>query len=211
MKLVPPTLLVLLSIILMTGYSQDNKSGQKKQSDFKIQEGTGDPPVTLYDGSLDAYSRAGWKDNLGNNPTVINPLPSNGSLHPTGCDLHGSEMMGDNHNTSAYLAFIDSAGHTESWDIAPAPGKTTTITITHDTAGANRNDPRIVVKVPSTGAITMETKADSWDGNPAAAHRAHHRKGHVEEIVITGSASHDGDWKPKDPKNPQVRLGFCFK
>jgi hypothetical protein len=211
MKLVPPTLLVLLSIVLTAGFSQDKKGGPKPQGEERILQGTGDPPVTLYRGSLNVYSRAGWKDNLPKNPTAVSPLPLNGSLHSTGCPLQGIEMMGDKHATSAYLAWdIDANNHFDSWDIAPPSNGTTKVTITY---GANdgTNDTKVTVTVPAKGQITMETKPDAWGGGEADAVRSHQRLANVKSIAIQGAALHPNDTFTPDPNHPKFRLAFCFK
>jgi hypothetical protein len=217
MKLVPPALVVLLSIILVTGFSQDNKSDQKGKNGVKAlhlpplpPEGTGDPPVTLSNGSLNVYDRAGWKDNQATNPTVITSLPADGTLYTTGCaDTYGSEMEGDGHSTSTYLAWdtdTDTPPHFTSWDIAPS-GSPTTITITY---GDGKNKDTIVtVTVPVSGPIIMETKPDSWGGKPTDPQRSHKRSASVRSIKIAGSSHNGQTWTP-DPNHPRFRLAFCF-
>jgi hypothetical protein len=164
---------------------------------------TGDPPVTVSDGSLHAHSRAnGWQGDNGGAGKTILPKPANGSLHTAGCN----NMMGDGKAASAIFWADDH----ESWDISPAKGGTTTVEITHDSKGAAR-DARIIITAPTNGQLQIETKEGSFDDEKGAVHnRAHSRQGEVEQITITGS-NHDTTWKPIAKQNPHFTLGFCYQ
>ena len=156
---------------------------------------TGDPPVTVSDGSLHAHSYKGWVgDNDGD--TTIRPGPPDGTLSQTCTDSSGTTVT-----TSLWTD--DDMTH------IIAPGAT--VTIIHDSADASSADKAgIDITLPNgKGALTITTREGSfYKGKGKRHNREHSRPGEVESIAISNPSY---TWYPQNPKDPHFTLLFCYE
>jgi hypothetical protein len=172
---------------------------------------TGDPPVTVSDGSLHAHSQSGWVS-PNESPTIT---PNGKELSSTSCpDVTG---LDDNwwYPTSHEASVTFWADDTDSLDISPPGGSTTQIVIQYASTGGMVKKPNVTINA-SAASLTITTDADSFLAEPSHSDnhdRSHSRDGEVEQITISG-ANYTGNnrvWIPQNPKHPHFTLGFCFK
>jgi hypothetical protein len=154
----------------------------------KPMEVTGDPPVTVSDGSLHARSANGWLKDP--DAKTIQPGPANGHLV-----VGASCKMA----TSAFL-WADSKLYPIS--------KGATVTIVH--VPVSGSPAEVDIKVPSGNEpLTIKTIDGSF-GSPGGNHndRQHSFAGKVAQIKISDPSD---TWKPADPQNPHYAVEFCYK
>lgn len=168
---------------------------------------TGDPPVTVSDGSLHAHSDNGWTTNSASDKT-LQPNPSSGQLGFT-CNMADSNGL-----ATATSLWADD----KTYDILPGAS----ITIVHDSADASgaAHSPEINIAVPhippSSGldVLTITTVEGSFDkasGRGGRNNREHSRRGEVESITISNPTGPPVTWRPVNSKNPHFTLEFCYK
>jgi hypothetical protein len=166
---------------------------------------TGDPNVTVSDGSLHAHSVNGWTTN---NPAdkTIQPNPKSGSLGYT-CNMQDSH----GHATSASLWADD-----QIYDILPGAK----VTIVHDHNNASGHDGTITITVPhappqsATDVLTIKTSEGTFDAPSGAANRynrEHSRRGEVESITIQNPSGSSQTWYPVNHNNPHFTVLFCYQ
>jgi hypothetical protein len=178
---------------------------------FKRLQVTGDPPVTVGDGSLHARSQNGWVKNGNGGDATIEPKSKGGgqaTLHP-GCGL-----AVDSKTVSALLWTDDD----KLYDISPN-GAVFNATITHDSDNvSNGGDPAIEITIPSVGyPLTITTKDGTFEKakdakGRGAGNRQHSRPGQVEKVVVSAGST-SITWDPKTIKqyNPHYTLAFCYE
>ena len=167
---------------------------------------TGDPPVTVSDGSLHAHSDNDW---------MTNSAGGDKTLQPKTGQLRYTCLMADSNGqaTSASLWADD-----KIYDILPGA----TITIVHDSADASSaaHAAEINITVPhvppssASDVLTITTVEGSFDapkGKGGRNNREHSRRGEVESITISNPTGSQQIWQPVNYKNPHFTLEFCYK
>lgn len=178
-----------------------------KPIELKPFQVTGDPPVTVSDGSLHAHSDNAWTTNSAADKT-LQPNPSNGQLVYT-CNMADSNGLA----TPTSLWADD-----KIFDILPGA----TITIVHDSADASgaAHAAEINITVPhippssASDVLTIATVEGSFDkasGKGGRNNREHSRRGEVESITISNPTGPPVTWHPVNSKNPHFTLEFCYK
>jgi hypothetical protein len=195
---------------------------------------TGDPPVTVSDGSLHAKDVNGW-DNLATytNSAQLIALTKSGN---TGTIVAGKTCgVNDGKNPPTYLAAAFWATDQNTGEIPPTeikPGSK--IIIHHDPNNAKKDgkgnpQDQIIITVPPgprAGKLTIDTSdaaasdgvffgedptADSTNGSH---NRRHSRPGNVSSIVVqdsNGSAYITWPASGKLSNQAHFSLGFCFQ
>ena len=170
---------------------------------------TGDPPVTVSDGSLHAHSENGWKKNTSGGDKSIEPNPQSGS--GTG-QLVPTCLMQDSHGNAALANLW---ADDKNYDILPGA----TVTIVHDSADASSSPhaAEVSIAVPSAPGTpltftTVEGNFGQDNGAKGGKHnRQHSRQGEVESITIQNPSGAATTWFPVNYKNPHFTLEFCYK
>lgn len=169
--------------------------------------------MTVSDGSLHAKSKGGWKPDLpAGQHRILTPRGTQLGIYAACGMMTGIDISGSNNHASAVFWADDH----ESWDISPAKaGGTTTVYIQFSTPASGVHDSRIIITARDGGAMTIETKEDSFESVPTdPSDRPHARKREVENIWITGS-KHDipqaTPWTPVNPLHPHFTLSFCYQ
>jgi hypothetical protein len=191
---------------------------------------TGDPPVTISDGSLHVKSRAGWIDTPGDN--MYNTLNVYSTLyafpelvgHPgTAGDPNAGQLK-----KSDYCGVKDSGNNLlpaalwtdEEKTISIDPG--TWITIVHDRGDSAGNKPNVLIKLPAAaGPLTISTDDGNFaaedptsNGSNGRHNRRHTRPGPVESISV--STDQGSTWKQIFPASGTLgphrhfTLEFCY-
>jgi hypothetical protein len=180
---------------------------------------SGDPPVTIGDGSLGAHSKNGWLNPDPNPPgdgSVIQPLgdTSTPTFHTDGqCNF--IDASGNTVVASAYL-WTDTDTF---YDISPGSVSTNwLVTITHGTTG-----PVVTISLVG-GLLQIKTSGGSiFDSVKPHDHDEKVRENNwpdvVTSIVVQGTASTThlpdsnnvlGQWSPSSPHHPHYTLAFCY-
>jgi hypothetical protein len=172
--------------------------------DVHIMQVTGDPPVTVSDGSLHVHSKAGWKPDSAIAGQTI--LPVGTQLDRNKCDLTVK--------TKSVSAFFWHDGTAD--DISPAQNTELKITIVHDPANSTSSGGSVTVKIPWNGALTIEDPDTGANGGFDSGNedRKHRRPGRVESVKIEGANSSPTQpivWTPVDKTVPHYTIGFCYK
>jgi hypothetical protein len=163
---------------------------------------TGDPPVTVGDGSLHAHSKvSGWGTEGDADKTI--------QAYPKGGKLYKDCGMTDDSGQAASVLFWHDDDKVDN--ISPDAGTGLTITITHDTDGTPQGgDPTITITIPTTqDSLVMTTNSGHFHKSDGKHYnRRHSRAGEVEKIVVVGG----GNPKPWVPQyhNPHFTLSFCY-
>ncbi len=173
------------------------------QSQVNILQVTGDPPITVSDGSLHAHSKLwGWMPDSAGGDATFNALAHDGTIKgklAKGCSMTTS--------TSSSVSAEFWSDNMEPLDISPDQGSGLTITITH--TGIN-----VVVTVPNEGTaspLTVNASPEFFYQSEGNGNRRHKRAGEVSKIVIVGHGATPITWTPVNPKNPHFTLGFCYQ
>jgi hypothetical protein len=203
---------VLLTLAIVTGLTLFMKSRNMvvfgRMHRGALFQPTGDPPVTVSDGSLHAHSKAGWASNA--ESAQITPA-GNASLKANCSGMTGADDSLFGTSNQASVTFW--ADDTESLGISPPGGGTTQIDIKYDSA--DTASPTVTIKA-SASSLTIVTADGAFLAEPSHSDnhdRAHSRDGQVEQITISG-ANYQGNnqvWTPQNPYHPHFTLGFCFK
>jgi hypothetical protein len=173
-----------------------------KPGEIKPFQVSGDPPVTVSDGSLHAHSRNGWMTDA-DTDTTIQPKPASGQLVYT-CLMQDSQ----GNATSASLWADD-----KIYDILPGA----TVTVVHDSgnASAAANAAAVTIAVPSSpgSPLTITTVEGTFAKSKPNSrnNRQHSRPGEVESITIQNLSGPVQIWRPVNSSNPHFTLEFCYK
>jgi hypothetical protein len=178
-----------------------SKFQEVKFQEVKPFQVTGDPPVTVSDGSLHAHSGNGWVADY-DGDTTIQPKPKSGTLG-TSC-----KMIDSHGNPTATSLWADD----KIYDISPGA----TITIVHDPAdksAAAAAQAAVTIQVPNgTGDLTITTAKGSFYAGKGTRHnREHTRPGEVASITINNPRASPVTWTPVNPDNPHFTLLFCYQ
>jgi hypothetical protein len=199
---------------------------QSPAPDFHKTQVTGDPPITVSDGSLHSHSRNGWVRDT-DTDTVITPKaanPTNGGQYDTSCGMTGAPNgMGTLNPVSAALWTDDD----KLYDISPTPTQGVRVTIVHDIAGlSNPTNPnaeaQVIIDIPPIGTTTsgppvITTVRGSFhktEGGTGARHnRRHSRAGNVASITVVSAATNHTWTVSSDSNvwNPHFSIGFCYQ
>ena len=198
-----------------------NSQGTLQIGKYHPYQVTGDPPVTVSDGSLHAKSKNGWTTS----PTApANPLiamPASGDTSK-GSLVAGATCALDDGTGAKPPKYLPAALWTDDDKVYPiAPGAT--IVVNHDPGEASTATAgSITIALPATtGPLTITAaegnfQQEDLDPNTgkvyaAARHnRRHIRPGDVSSIVITNPGSAPYKWTPPT-KNPHFTLAFCYQ
>jgi hypothetical protein len=204
-------LFVAVGSVLVFKSAGEAQTLQRGNSDRPLQV-TGDPPVTVSDGTLHAKSKRGWMADLpARQHRILTPKGTQLEVNALCGKMTGTDISGTTNPASAAFWADDHA----SWDISPAKaGGTTTVYIQFDTPPGGVHDSRIIITATDGGGMTIETKEDSFESVATDPRdRPHARKGEVEKIWITGS-KHDipqgTPWTPVNPLHTHFTLSFCY-
>jgi hypothetical protein len=196
----------VVAALLVGAGCGSNKDNPKKVGPFQV---TGDPPVTVSDGSLHAHSKNGWQGDAASSQNKLQPNPTGGTL-TANCKLMTGLNDAGNSNLAAATFWADDH---ESWDISPQAGGSTRVEITYSSKNDTGGHPLVIITAQQNG-LAIETQDDSFEPEPTSSDqhdRAHSRKGEVEQIKITGAQYHNNAvWSPQNPQHPHFTLGFCY-
>ena len=173
-----------------------------KPGEIKPLQVSGDPPVTVSDGSLHVHSQNGWMADA-DGDTTLQPKPPSGQLAFT-CQMESS--TGDAASASLWA-------DNKVYDILPGA----TVTIVHDPGNASSaaHSAEITIAVPadSSSRLTITTTEGSFNKSKSKSRnsREHSRPGDVESITITNPSMSPKTWHPVNSNNPHYTLGFCYK
>ena len=197
---------------------------------------TGDPPVTISDGSLHAKDANGWYNlDTHNNAAKLIALTASGTN--TGTIVAGRTCgVSNGKNPPTYLAAAFWATDQNSPEIPPTEITAgSTIIIHHDPKNAATDSnghakDQVIITVPpgpSPGQLTIDTSnGAASDGvfvaedptigssNNGSHNRRHSRPGNVSSIVVKDSHGHAYiTWPPSGQlsNQPHFSLGFCFQ
>ncbi len=195
-------------------------SAQSGVNKFQV---TGDPPITVSDGSLHAHSANDWVSDNASDTIIPKPATNSNGQYSTSCGLTVPNPLNPLSPTpvSGLLWTED-----QSWDISPTDNGLT-VKITHDTGGLDagdtgKDDDKVVITISNLStAPSIRTNKGTF-GPPLGAtpkqmadgryNRQHSRPGDVSEIVVTGGTSID--WVVKNssnPHNPHFTVAFCYQ
>lgn len=176
---------------------------------------SGDPPVTVSDGSLHAHSAFNWLPDASDGHGGMTIMPR-GATGASGMLRNGCGIDPTTNSLAAKL-------WTDSQDYPIDPGATVTITHDPDNTGSSQDVPNaaITIQVPTVGATGASgvLSIHTITGNfaPAASglrgrnNRQHSRAGEVSAIQISSSGGHGASgWAPANARNPHFTLGFCY-
>jgi hypothetical protein len=194
--------------------------------DFHKAQVTGDPPVTVSDGSLHAHSKHDWVRDM-DTDTVITPKarnPTLGGQYDTSCGMTGAPNGIGTLNPVSGVLWTDDD---KLYDISPTPTQGVRVTIVHDIGGlTNPTDPnaeaQVIIEVPAMSANTsgppvITTARGSFhkgEGGSGARHnRRHSRAGSVVSITVVSAATNHTWTVSSDSNvwNPHFSIGFCYQ
>jgi hypothetical protein len=214
----------VVGLTYWAGYLHFGKSGIGFQP-------TGDPPVTVSDGSLHAKDPNGWDSLLGtaNAVQLIALSPSNKNIGTIVASKACGVTDGKKLLAAAFWATDQNTGEIPPTEITPG----STIVIHHDPNDApkdGKGNPKdqVIITVPgsSPGQLTIDTSdstasdglfvaEDTGAGSKNGSHnRRHSRPGNVASIVVkdsTGKAYITWPSSGKLSNQPHFSLGFCFQ
>jgi hypothetical protein len=159
---------------------------------------TGDPPVTVSDGSLHAHSQGDWQADTDGGQT-IKPNPPMGTLSQT-CTARGVTAT-----TSLWMD--DETTH------KIAPGAKVTIVFASDEASSAAHAADIDITVPDgKGDLKIYTHEGNFGARKGKKYnREHSRSGEVESITIYNPGETPFVWNPTNIYHPHFTLLFCYQ
>jgi hypothetical protein len=175
---------------------------------------SGDPPITVSDGSLHAHSKNDWVMPDPDGGLTIQPLPANAVLRKSDASTCNIQ--------SSWGEFLYAALWTDDDKTTPIePGSM--ITIVHDpgdTADGTDASGYVTIAVPQANQGPLQIKS-AYDGFLPVNHgkngfgrsnRQHVRPGEVKSITITYNGR-TTTWPPAGykSKNPHFTLEFCYQ
>ena len=184
----------LVMLAAMVACQEAQQEVKKPDGQATIFQVTGDPPVTVSDGSLHAHSANKWTKDGSDGDMTIQPVGA-GLAAATSCQMKDQ------------AAFC--ADDTEYQVINPGA----TIIIHHDpseTKGGTDAESLVTIKVPNpSGGLTITSAQGGFSKSKGKRfNREHERAGEVTEIDIDNPVF---QWKPKNPHNPHFTLAFCYQ
>jgi hypothetical protein len=209
-------LVVLGAATALFGAPQAKKTPQDKKgiTTQEFFQPTGDPPVTLSNGSLYAHSDNNWvSDSDGGQTIKPKGATSNNGTLQKGCEIT------DRFGHEFFAGLWAPEYPPETMEIRPGG----TVKIKHASVLAGRQDPSITIKVPQAGGspgqnLTIKTAYGKFgaEAGDEKHSRTHSRLGPVEQIDLydpadTGLSYPYFSWKPANPKDPHFTLQFCYK
>jgi len=193
---------------------------------------TGDPPVTISDGSLHVKSRAGWIDNPGdkmydtaNRYSTLYAFPDKTGSGGTPGDPNMGKLtagqycgLNDGVKPTNYLAAA--LWTDEEKIIAINPGSW--VLIVHDPGNSAKNKPNVLIKLPAAaGPLTISTDDGAFaaedqtaSGSNGRHNRRHNRPGDVQSISV--STDQGATYQQLFPKSGALgphrhfTLEFCY-
>jgi hypothetical protein len=210
-----PAMVVVGGLALVIGgllglFTRANQLIPWPTEDFTRFQVTGDPPVTVSDGSLHAHSKKKRWVSPDPDPHTIQPNPPGGQLYNDGTQC--KKMMVSGKPVSAFFWRDDLND-----DISPAPNTSLTILIVHDHANASDKKGVVTVSYPwdsvskKYGPLTINDPVDFFGPDQGNGNRVHPRPGEVESITVMGSVTSIPTWTPANPDNPHFTIGFCYQ